>query len=230
MERKHALLYSDSRHGGLADTLPQPAPHIRQYFQTIHLIIFVSPYGRYTDESHNSLIHAVQSLHPRTKPFSALMITHCEEFTGEKRQRIIDGFKGSRRSSEVATFIGKEICTVGFPDILKVQSNLKQGYQSGIAEDEKAIRRLVKECTSSLSVQDLAVIPPLGCWESFCACCRGYWESFCACCGRYWETFWDCCRRCWERCRISPFALVCTILCFPFIILLYICYRNDKDN
>ena len=191
------------------DTGPcNPLPYIAQHFQTIHLIIFVTAKGRYTDESHNSFIRTVQSLHQRAKPFCALIITHCEGITNESRQEIIDGFEVGSRSSEVAALMGKKIYTVGLRDISKVEPSMKESYQKGIAEDEKAIRRLVKECTSSLSVQDLAVIQR-DCWERFCVLCRGCWESVCAFC-----------RACWE----SPFCALCYV-CWEFICLCYRCCR-----
>ena len=132
-----------------------PLPFIRDRFQVIHLIIFVVANGRYTDETHNSLMRAVQGFDMRAKPFSTLFITHCEGMTDETRQARLEEFKNDSRSSEVAAFIGKRMLTVGLPDISKVSPNLKEIYQKGIAEDEKAIKLLVKECKETLRVQDL---------------------------------------------------------------------------
>ena len=133
-----------------------PLPLIRRYFQEIHLIIHVVANGRYTDETHNSLMRAVQGFDMRAKPFSALCITHCDGITAENRQALVEEFgEDESRSSEVAAFIGKRILTVGLPDISKVSPSLKEIYQKGIAEDEKAIKQLVKECKQTLRVQDL---------------------------------------------------------------------------
>lgn len=132
-----------------------PLPFIRYNFQVINLIIFVVANGRYTDETHNSLMRVVQGFDMRAKPFSTLFITHCEGMTDEIRRARVEEFKDESRSSEVAAFIGKRMLTVGLPDISKVSPNLKEIYQKGIAEDEKAIKLLVKECKEALRVQDL---------------------------------------------------------------------------
>ena len=132
-----------------------PLPFIQEHFQTINLIIFVIANGRYTDESHSSLLRVVKTFDPRAKPFSALVITHCEGITREKRLDFIDDFQHDPRSSKIAAFMGKDVRTVGFPNISKVSPNLKPIYENGIAEDEKAIRELVNECNSSLRVSEL---------------------------------------------------------------------------
>lgn len=168
-----------------------PLPSIKHSFQTIHLIIFVIAYGRYTDESHSSLIRVVNSLDSRAKSFSALVITHCEGITDEERQGIADDFKNDPRSSQVAAFVGKGIYTVGFPDNTKLSSHLKQVYQHEIGEYETTLRQLVMGCDRSLSVQnlgalnlrvqehgmqDLRAIEP-SCWEST----RRLWNEYCPC-------------------------------------------------
>ena len=133
-----------------------PLPFIRNYFQKIHLIIYVVANGRYTDETHNSLMRTVQGFDMRAKPFSALCITHCEGMTAENRRALVEEFEDDEsRSSEVAAFIGKRIFTVGLPDISTVSPSFKETYQKGIAEDEKAIKQLMKECKETLRVQDL---------------------------------------------------------------------------
>ena len=185
---------------GLQTSYRNPLTYIRERLQTIHLIIFVIAHGRYTDESHNSLIHAVQDLHPQARPFSALVITHCEGIKEENRKDIVEEFKANHRSSQVAAFIGKEILTVGLPDISKVSSNFKPIYQNGITEDEIAIRGLVTKCDHSLSVQDLPDVQSSFrcCWESFCDRLRRCRESFCDRIRRCWESFCDRLRRCQE--------------------------------
>ena len=134
----------------------KPFPWIQKHFQAIHLIVFVIANGRYTDESHSSLMQAVKSL-PGAKPFSALVITHCEGITDEERQGIVAEFQSDARTSQIAIFIGKEIQTVGFPDISRLPSNLKTIYKAGIRKDQEAIRQLVNRCEHKVSVRDLTV-------------------------------------------------------------------------
>ena len=129
-----------------------PLPSIRQNLERIHLIIFVIANGRYTDESHRSLMQTIKSICPeRAKPFSALVITHCEGITDVERKRIVADFETDRRSSKVTASIGKGIHTVGFPDLSRLAPNLRGIYQSGIEENEKTIRQLVDECDHPLT-------------------------------------------------------------------------------
>ena len=86
-----------------------PVTYIRGRFENIHLIIFVTAKGRYTDENHKSLICAVRSLDPQARSLCALIITHCEGITDESRQGIVHNFKVDPRGLKVADFIGKEI-------------------------------------------------------------------------------------------------------------------------
>ena len=132
-----------------------PIPHIRKKFKTVHLIIFVIAHGRYTDESHTSLLHAVESLNKRARSISALVITHCEGMTDVQRRSITTEFRNNARSSQVVNFMEKGTYAVGFPDTSTVPPSVKSVLQNGIAVDEHSIRRLVETCDSNLRVEDL---------------------------------------------------------------------------
>ena len=132
-----------------------PIPHIRKRFTTVHLIIFVIPHGRYTDESHASLLHAVESLNKRARSVSALVITHCEGMTDVQRRSITTEFRNNARSSQVVNFMEKGTYAVGFPDTSTLPPHVKSVLQNGIAVDENSIKRLVERCDSSLRVEDL---------------------------------------------------------------------------
>ena len=129
-----------------------PFPYIMEKFQTVHLIIFVTVYGRYTDKSHASLLRVVKSM-DRAKFVSALVITHCEGLRDEARRAMIDG--SNEVVSLVASFMGKGVHTVGFPDVSSLPSHMKPIFQNSITVDEKAIRELVESCDSPLKVEDL---------------------------------------------------------------------------
>ena len=132
-----------------------PIPHIRKKFKFVHSIIFVIPHGRYTDESHASLLYAVESLNPRARSVSALVITHCEGMTDAQRRGISDEFRDNPRSSQVVSFMTKGMYAVGFPDTSALPPHLKPIMQDGITGDEKTIRELVNACESSLTVENL---------------------------------------------------------------------------
>ena len=187
-----------------------PLPYIRERLQTIHLIIFVIANGRYTDESHNSLMHAAQDLHPQAKPFSALVITHCEGITEKGRRDIVNEFKVNSRSSEVAAFIGKQIFAVGLPDISKVSRDFKATYQSGITKDEIAIRRLVKESYHPLNVKDLPAVHFMS---------RRFWKS----------SKCYCSRRCLSL-SLSFFFLVVVVVVVVIVVVSLSCCTSTRDT
>ena len=140
---------------GIQTVFSNPLPTMKKFFQQINLIIFVIANGRYTDESHSSLVKAVNSLHQRAKQVTALVITHCEDLADVERKAIVDEFIHDARTYQVRAFIGNGTYTVGFPNPSK--QNLKVLYASGIAEDERNIRKLVDESKNTLDVKDLAV-------------------------------------------------------------------------
>ena len=140
---------------GLQTGYKNPIPDITEKFQEIHLIILVVANGRYTDESHRSLIRATNSLSPQAKSLCALVVTHCEGLTEDQLRDIVAEFKDDARTSQVTASIGKEIFTVGFPNTSKLPHQLKQIYEADIAEGRETIRQLVDSCKSSLSIGNL---------------------------------------------------------------------------
>ena len=143
----------------LQTSYKNPLSLIQAKFNTIHLIIFVVANGRYTDESHRSLIQTVKFLRlEEAKPFSALVITHCEGITDKERQNLVYELKTDRRFSQIAAFIGKEPQTVGFPDLFKLTPQLKPLFEAEIAKDEKAVRELVDSCEDTVKV--ITLLPP----------------------------------------------------------------------
>ena len=134
-----------------------PIPDIQKMFQEIHSIIFAIPHGRYTDESHRSLMHAVESLHQKLKSVSALVITHCEGMTDEQREAIIAEFRDDTRSSQVVAFMHGSIHTVGFPDMSTLPPTVKSILQDTIDKDEEAIKKLVEQCEVPVSAESLGL-------------------------------------------------------------------------
>ena len=132
-----------------------PIPHIRNKFEEINLIIFVIAHGRYTDESHGSLIRVVQSLNQQAKSICALVVTGCHGMTDAQRLTVITEFKHDRRSSQVADFMGKGIYAAGFQDTSALPPEVQDVMQKGITRDEQAIRQLVDECEDRYSTQAL---------------------------------------------------------------------------
>ena len=135
-----------------------PRQHInKEELQNIHLIIFAIPNGLYTDESHTSLQHAIDTLSQRAKLISALVFTRCEEMETSERKSIVDKFRDNPVSSKVVAFMEKGIHVLGFPDTSIMPPKVKPILQQRINNDEEAIRKLVESCDSPIKVEDLVL-------------------------------------------------------------------------
>ena len=132
-----------------------PIPHIKKKFKVVHSIIFVIAYGRYTDESHGSLSHVIQSLNERAGLISALAITHCDGLQDVQRASIIAEFQNNPRTLQLVSFMGKGVHTFGFPDTSVLPPNLKPIMQIGIDSDETRIKKLIEGCSSPLAVEGI---------------------------------------------------------------------------
>lgn len=134
-----------------------PLPRIQQKFQSVNLIIFVIANGRYTDESHGALMNVVKNLSSRAAPLCALVITYCEGIEASSRQDIVANIKGDHRFERIAAFMGKEMYTVGFPNLSSTPlfGKAKETLEKGIAEDEERLRELVEKSKEFLPVASL---------------------------------------------------------------------------
>ena len=132
-----------------------PVPLIEEKFERIHSIIVVIANGRYTDESHASLLFTLESLSQKVKPISALVITHCEGLTDAQKNDTTMEFQTNPRGSLVVSFMKKGVHAVGFPDTSALPSSIKSVMQNGVFEDEKKIMKLVENCEYPLTVEDM---------------------------------------------------------------------------
>ena len=132
-----------------------PVPYIQLKFHEIHSIIFTIPKGHYTDQTHRSLMHAVESLDQQAKSISALVITRCEGITDEQREAIIAEFRDDARGAQVIAFTQHGTQAVGFPDISALPPNIRPILQDAIDRDEESIRKLVERCKVPLSAKAL---------------------------------------------------------------------------
>ena len=126
--------------------------------KTIHSIIFVIAHGRYTDESHTSLLHVVSGLNQQAKSISALVITHCEGMQQIQRKDIMDEFSSNPRGSRIVSVMEKGTYTVGFVDVSTCPTHIKPLIQEGIDNDEKSIRAMLYSCNSPVKIEDLSII------------------------------------------------------------------------
>ena len=132
-----------------------PLQQIIHNFETINAIIFVIPHGRYTDESHDSLMHAIKHLQDQAKHISMLVITHCEGILEDVRKDIVDEFTSDARSSQVAASMGKGIHTVGFPDLRNIPQLVEDVYKEAGKKDSNALFNVIKNSNNSVFVNKL---------------------------------------------------------------------------
>ena len=81
---------------------------------------------------------------------SALVLTHCEDFSEEERGVMIEQFK--KDCPSVAELMGKGILAVGFPDsshVIEISTELKDRVQ----DDKAKLRRLIYSCDDSRPVR-----------------------------------------------------------------------------
>ncbi len=130
-----------------------PIPQIMERLEIVNLILFVIANGRYTDECHASMMHAIESLSHRATRISALVITHCEGLWKEVRDKIVHEFRADARTSRVAAFMEKGIYTVGFPETyLPV---LKEVIERKMDEDAESLCRLAKCSKDAIPIANL---------------------------------------------------------------------------
>ena len=79
---------------------------------------------------------------------STLVLTHCERFLKEERERMICELRRAHQS--VAELMSKGILAVGFPDSSYIQSG-SQLSQSVIA-DQKKLRELIYSCNAGVVI------------------------------------------------------------------------------
>ena len=126
-----------------AKNLDNAVQYIRGNIMNINLIVFVTTYDNYSDESRSWLTHAVKKLHFKVAQISALVITHCENIAPQHRRDIISMFKTEDCHARVAAFMEKGIHAVGFPSL--PQSQATPASERLITEDMQTIRHLLIE-------------------------------------------------------------------------------------
>ena len=137
--------------GEEAIILDEFVQYIRQNKLRIDLILFVLKVHRLTSEEKDmfSFILAknwenhIAGCPKDISPISALAITGCENFDATQREKLVQEFKTSPSTREVASQMGMGIYPVGFPPLRGMHSALKQAYKEGMLEDRDTLRGLI---------------------------------------------------------------------------------------
>ena len=105
----------------------------------LNLVIFVLKCGHHFDDSEVAILKSVMSKW-RISEISALVLTHCDHLSKERR-KMIKQFKKDHQS--IAELMGKGILAVGFPDNSHIQS---ESELSQWVEDKANLRQLIYSC------------------------------------------------------------------------------------
>ena len=122
--------------------------------QGIHLVIFVFKNGHFTKEDQVAFnLFITSGLAKEISPISALVITCCEGLNDTARQELRRDFSSV---PSIATFMQKNIYTVGFPNIDVVKVELKSFYEEIIETDKNTLKDLVAGCEKPVLVKHLS--------------------------------------------------------------------------
>ena len=113
----------------------------------LNFVIFVLKCGHSFDASEREILEAIMSKW-KISGISALVLTHCEHFSEEEREKKIEQFKNDYPS--VTKLMGKGILAVGFPDNSHIQpgSELSQT----VLTDKNKINQLIYSCDKGICI------------------------------------------------------------------------------
>ena len=122
---------------------------IKKFFQTeapegVNLVLFVFRKGRFTEEEKNTFDFIIKNLRRQISDHSALVITSCEDLNETGRQEFLQSFITSE-AKDVANFMKKGICMVGFPDVSNMKPRVRQALEEDMQDEIKRLREIVKK-------------------------------------------------------------------------------------
>lgn len=117
------------------------------------LVLFIYKYGRITDNEKRELNGAINSMNSDVSTVSALMITGCEDFTLEAKDKAKSEFMSSHHTKHITSFMKKGIFCVGFPDISTLRPPLQELYSSEIKRSTQLLHDLVAGCTTTVELK-----------------------------------------------------------------------------
>ena len=121
----------------------------------LNLIIFVIRKGYLTDED-KKIFQVFMKNYVIARSISALVITHCEGLNNEACEHLVKNFRSNEDTKDIATFMGKGIYTVGFPDLTCCDDELVVPYSHRMEEDRLKLLQLIKRSSNSTDIVDKA--------------------------------------------------------------------------
>jgi len=117
----------------------------------IHLFLFILSFHRATEEEINSMSILLDKFGDQISPFSALVYTHCEGFTEEKKEEMKAEVLNSKRMGHIASKMGKGVFFLGFPDYTETNDTFKKSYAEINRESRDILLNLISSCNESFA-------------------------------------------------------------------------------
>ena len=118
----------------------------KRFPEGVNLLLFVYKSGRFTKEERECIDAIIRNFGPQFSDISALVVTGCEQMGAEERRELVDEFKSSELTKDIANFMRKGIYPVGFPDTTKLVEPIKTQCVGIANKDEESLRHLVYKC------------------------------------------------------------------------------------
>jgi len=126
----------------IADIKEQLSVHAKE---GLNLIIFALRQGRFTKEEKDTFLHVKKEFGESIKSASALVITNCDSLGKQARIDLINQYKSSDETSEIAKIMTRGIFTVSFPNPKTLDDDEKELYERKAAKDQIKLQELVVE-------------------------------------------------------------------------------------
>ena len=117
--------------------------YLKNYVEGINLILFVFKKNRLTQEEQDVFSFIRSKFSREISPISALAVTGCESDSVGVREEIVEEFRSSDVTKDIALQMAKGIYPVGFPPIKRMQPAFQQAYKQIMAEDRKTLMDLI---------------------------------------------------------------------------------------
>lgn len=133
---------------------------VKSYFKKrvpegVNLVLFVFKHGRFTPEEKETFDYIIKNFRKEISGISALVVTSCEDLDEEGREKVKKEFSSNASTTDLASFMGKGIFTVGFPDLKNVKEKYREDYKADAEQDAEVLRELVYECSELRLSQEM---------------------------------------------------------------------------
>lgn len=138
-------------------TIDSIRTYINEYIpEGINLLIFVFREGRFTPEERKTFEYIQEKFGSEISEISALIVTNCENFSENAREKVKKDMKENPVTKDIARFMKKGVYTVGFPDVKEIDPRMRPMFEDKIKQDATEIQNLIfKSQYTQLSRQRL---------------------------------------------------------------------------